>query len=332
VCLCQNTIILKKPLLIASSCIVLCIASFGGGYAYSSRTTSKQKAPSAAIQEEKYPLLAKRIFVDNPNDVIINFADLREKLRDYMKINNLGGSIYFEYLPTGTSVRVEGDDEYVAASLMKIPVVMEMYKEAELGRLDIDKKMPLRAEWLDKDFGDLYKKGVGYELTLREAAKEALSKSDNTAVAMILSNTRGILSLNENVISSLDVTFNRDDKSQIAISARSYASFLKCLYFSCYNNYQNSQDILESLTKSEFNNRLRQGVPVEVKVAHKIGTYSNITQSDCGVVYEPKRNYLLCAMLQTTDTDTGNKHVADISKITYDFVVSNGNSADRRPE
>jgi beta-lactamase class A len=310
-----------KKVYIFIAVVVLCCASFYGGYAVKNKTTPTANT-AAAEAEEQYPLLAKRLFIDNPNDAIINFAPLREKIRSYVKEKNLLGSIYFEYLPTGTSVRVEGDDEYVAASLMKIPVVMEMYKEAELGRLDLDKKIALQEDWLDKSFGTLYKKGAGYELTLREAGVIALQESDNTAISMILNNTRGVLSLQENVISSLDVSFNRDDKSQIAISARSYASFLKCLYFSCYTNFANSQEILNSLANSEFNNRLRQGVPKEVEVAHKIGTYSNITQSDCGIVYEEKRNYLLCVMLQVTDDQTGNEHIADVSKIVYDYIHS----------
>ena len=307
-----------KKLYVVIAIVLLASASFYGGYTVKNNT--KSTANPAAEAEEKYPLLAKRLFIDNPNDVIINFAPLREQMRAYMKDKQLLGSIYFEYLPTGTSVRVEGDDEYVAASLMKIPVVMEMYKEAELGKIDIDKKIALKEEWIDKSFGTLYKKGVGYELTLREAAAIALKESDNTAISMVLNNTRGVLSLQENVISSLDVSFNRDDKSQIAISARSYASFLKCLYFACYINYNNSQEVLDSLANSNFDNRLREGVPKEVEVAHKIGTYSNITQSDCGIVYEVKRNYLLCVMLQVTDSAEGNAHIAELSKITYDYV------------
>lgn len=310
-----------KKTIVIILCCVLCVASFAGGYLYSNRK-KQAKTTSTEAQVEKYPLLAKRLFIENPNEVIINFAELREKLRDYIKTNNLKGSVYFEYLPTGTSVRIDGDDEYVAASLMKIPVVMELYKDAELGKIDLDKKIPLRAEWLDKAYGDLYKKGVGYELTLREAAQYALTKSDNTAVTMILYSTLGLLSLQENVIASLDVSLNRSDKTQIAISARSYASFLKCLYFSCYNNFQHSQEILTYLAKSEFRNRLYAGVPEGVLIAHKIGTYSSITQSDCGIVYEVKRNYLLCVMLQVSDDTAGNAHIAAISKITYDFILS----------
>jgi len=310
---------MKKRLVVILSCVVLCLASFAGGY------LARDKKHTAAVQSSselsaKFPLLAKRLFIDDPNDVIINFSDLRMQISNYMTSNGLKGSVYFEYLPTGTSIRYTGDSEYVAASLMKMPVVMELYKASELGRINLDTIVELKQEWLDSSYGALYKKGAGYKLSLRDAAQIALSQSDNTAINIILNSTQGLLKTGENVISSLDVSFNRDDKSQIEISARSYASFLKCLYFSCYVNYVDSQEILTLLTQSQFNNRLRQGVPNDVKIAHKIGTYSNTTQSDCGIVYEDKRNYLLCVILQVADTNEGNAHIAALSKLTYDYL------------
>lgn len=309
-----------RKVVVIVTCVALCVASFAGGYLVHSSKNTPQS--NSSQQTTKYPLLAKRLFLEDPNDVIINFSNLREQFNTYMNQNNLKGGLYFEYLPTGTSVRISGDDEQVAASLMKLPVVMELYKAAELGRLNLDTTIALKQEWLDPAFGDLYKQGVGYKLTLREAAKLALTKSDNTAIAAILDNTKNILKTEENVISSLDVAFVRDDKLLLSISARSYASFLKCLYFSCYLTKDNSSQILNYMAESDNNNRLRSTIPNNIKIAHKIGNYSNTTQSDCGIVYVEKRNYVLCAMLQVSDSAEGNKHIADISKMAYDYVVS----------
>ncbi len=309
---------IMKKLQLLTMCLVLSVASFAGGYII--KGTKQPTSVSNMDQVRQFPLLAKRLFLEDPNDTIINFSALREELKGYMSKNSLKGSLYFEYLPTGTSVRIDGDDEQVAASLMKIPVVMELYKAAELGRIDLDSTIALKQEWLDPAYGELYKQGVGYRLTLREAAKLALTKSDNTAISAILYTTQNILKVEENVISSLDVAFERDEKLLLSISARSYASFLKCLYFSCYVNNADSQQILGYLTESTFNNRLRSNIPESVKIAHKIGTYSNLTQSDCGIVYEDKRNYLLCIMLRVPDNPTGNAHIAALSKLAYDYI------------
>jgi len=291
--------------------IILLLAT---GSFFFGRSTSNQ------TKSNEFPLLARRILVENPNDSIVNFAPLRQSIENYMRDNKLNGSIYFEYLPTGTSIRVTGDTELIAASLMKIPVIMDLYKAHELGKLGLDDIVVIKEEWIDNRYGDLYTKGAGYEITFREAARLAMSKSDNTAYAAILYSTKGMLGLDDSSISSADVSFSRDGSKEIIISARSYTSFLKCLYFGCYLSYDHSQEILGYLSESSFGERLRSGIPSGVKVAHKIGTFSNTTQSDCGIVYIDKRNYTLCVMLATSEGD-GNRHISSISKLAYDFVA-----------
>jgi len=111
---------------------------------------------------------------------------------------------------------------------MKTPVVMELYKASELGRINLDKEVSLKQEWLDSGYGTLYKKGAGYKLTLRQAAKIALTDSDNTAIAAIQNSTVGLLHNDESSVNFLDVTLSHDNNKLLQISSRSYSSFLKC--------------------------------------------------------------------------------------------------------
>ncbi len=308
----------KKYAYIGLGCMVILasVAFFIG------RSTSGKPSNQATADNSAYPLLAKRIFVDNPSDTRVNFSPLRKELNQYFTDNKLTGGLYFEYLPTGTSIRVNGSEEFRAASLIKLPVAMELYKAAELGKADLDKKVALKQEWLNDGYGDLYRKGAGYELSLREAAQILLTDSDNTALRMILDTTETALNTEDRALGSLDVEFTAANDGSISIGARSYASFLKCLYFACYNNKQDSQTILEMLTKSDFNNRLVAGIADKnIKVAHKIGVFNTQVQSDCGIVYVPEKNYILCIMLQGDDNDVTNQHIAKLSELTYQYVT-----------
>lgn len=268
-----------------------------------------------------FPLLAKRIFIENPNDAIVNFAPLRQELRSYISNNTLDGSLYFEYLPTGTSIRVSGDEEQFAASLFKLPAAMDLYRASELKRIDLDKKVILQEQWLDPGFGDLYKKGSGYELTLRDATKIMLRDSDNTALKAIATSTVSSLRPEERALNALDVDIIQNTDLTVSIGARSYTSFLKCLYFACYLTKDDSQELLNYLTQSSFDNRIRAGIDdKKILVAHKIGVASSSTQSDCGIVYYPKRNYAVCVMLKGQDNETTNKHIAEISRLIYRYI------------
>jgi len=268
-----------------------------------------------------FPLLAKRLFVENPNDTRINFSPLRKELNNYFKENNIKGSVYFEYLPTGTSIRINPDTKYQAASLMKLPVAMELYKASEKGVVNLDEKIKLKEAWLNSGYGTLYEKGAGYELTLREAAQILLTESDNTALRAILASTEGKLDTSELALGSLDIEFSLNQDDSINIGTRSYASFLKCLYFACYNTKEDSQEILSYLTETPFNDRITAGIDNKsIKVAHKIGVFNTKVQSDCGLVYLENNNYILCIMLEADDTPETNAVFKAISEKVYNFV------------
>lgn len=276
---------------------------------------------SGRATKPSYPLLAKRILIDTPNDSIINFSQLRESIESYKIENGLTGSIYFEYLPTGTSIRIAGDDELIASTLMTIPVVMDLYKVSEEGKLNLDDSFQIKEEWISNEYGSLYKKGKLASLTYREAAHLALVDSDSTALNAIRSVTGSILQGTERSISVLDIDFSKDDSQEINISARSYTSFMKCLYFSCHLNYGHSQEILSYLSESDTPFRLKAGIPSNIELAHKIGTFSTSIQSDCGIVYVEKRNYALCILLKGSP-EQNNQHIAHISKMAYEYVTA----------
>lgn len=294
---------------------LVALALFGAGYAVHMLTVKP-----VATDNVTYPLLARRLFIDNPNDTRINFSKLRASLNKYFDDKDLEGSVYFEYLPTGSSVRVHPDDRYRAASLIKLPVAMELYKGVELGKVDLNKKVKLKQEWLNGGYGSLYEKGAGYELTLKEAAEIMLKDSDNTALRVLIDANKD-LDLDNRALASLDIELTTNQDGSIDIGTRAYSSFLKCLYFACYNSFEHSQTILKMLTETPFNDRIAAGIDDKnLPVAHKIGVFNNQVQSDCGIVYVPQRNYALCIMLQGEDTPDTRGKMAELSKMVYEFV------------
>lgn len=281
---------------------------------------SKRPTDNSTDSLSDYPLLARRIFLENPNEPIVNFSNLRSSLNSYFTENNLEGGLYFEYLPTGTSIRIAGEEKEVAASLIKLPAAMELYKASELGKIDLDDEIELRAEWLDSGFGDLYKKGAGYRLTLREAVEIMLRDSDNTALKAISVSMLGKVDQNENPFNFLDADFTQNPDFTVSIGTRSYSSFLKCLYFSCYLSKEHSQEILDFLSNTSFKSRIVEGVDSGVTVAHKVGNFGQSTQSDCGIVYLDRKNYVLCIMLEGPDNEETDKRIATLSKMTFEFL------------
>lgn len=298
--------------------LVLGVSLLGAGY-FAGLTSSSRI--SSSDPQQQFPLLAKRILIDNPNDPIINFVPLRKLIEERLKGLTAPYSFSFEYLPTGTTIRLGDNVGLVGASLLKLPVVMDLYKAGELGKLDLDAERVVEADMLNNEYGDLYKQGAGTKLSLREAARITLEKSDNTAILLIQKHLQGQLGTDDTAISAVDADVGVQDNS-VAISSKSYSSILKCLYFACFNNKQDSQEILGYLSKSSAQGRIASGVPTNVIVAHKFGTsIKTLTDSDCGIFYVPNRPYVLCIMLGLP-AEQASVLQSEISRLVYQTVTA----------
>ncbi|HEV7454277.1 MAG TPA: serine hydrolase, partial [Candidatus Saccharimonadales bacterium] len=212
--------------------IVACALLLAGNVGWIMRDTpTADQSSSQQASQRQFPLLSKRILSDDPNDILINFVPLRKDLTARFAALNGQKSFYFEYLPDGTSIRVGSDDQLVAASLIKVPLSMNLYRAAELGRISLDKTVTITNSEIDNAYGNLWQKGAGAKITLRQAARLALTESDNTATHVIFDNIKGLLSADEESMARLDVDQNME-AGQAVINAKSYASVLKSLYFS----------------------------------------------------------------------------------------------------
>lgn len=269
----------------------------------------------------QYQLLAKRLSISSPDDTLINFAPLRKNIQDYLAKIDGKSSLYFEYLFTGTSIRAGDNEELVAASLMKIPLVMTLYRASELGLVDLNKPVTITEPELGSDFGQLWQKGAGAKISLAEAAKLTLTESDNTAANVILDNVKDLKSpTNLDPLKEIDVDITTTPDRRVAISARSYASILKCLYLACFLNKPDSQGLLTLLTETKLDNGLTSALPPATLAAHKVGTFSNINESDCGIIYVPKRTYMLCIMIKLPG-DQAKTYIKDLSTMVYHYIT-----------
>jgi beta-lactamase class A len=121
----------------------------------------------------------------------------------------------------------------------------------------------------------------------------------------------------------LDIKTVADKDSRLVINTKDYSKIFKCLYLSCYNSKEHSQEIMNKLTQTDFKNRITKLLPNDVTVAHKIGTFNNQYQSDCGIVYANNgtSNYQLCIMVNADDPEAS-EEIARISYKIYSYVNS----------
>lgn len=276
--------------------------------------------PRVADASITYPFLSKRIFIENQNDLLINFYPLRKQIRAVTVPWGDTFAMYFEYLPTGTSIGINEKIDFYSASLLKLPMAMAYFYQREKNGLEVENNNILIEEkHVDRGFGQLWKQGAGVTIPVDEVLRLSLTQSDNTAANALASHIH-----KQNffeVYEGLDINFVQDSDSKVLIGAKSYASILKSLYFASIINREHSNMILTLLTTTAFEDKLVNSIPAEIPVAHKIGVHEGSTYQDCGIVYVPKRPYALCMMSKSTDEEA-TKRMQEVSHIIFTFVQS----------
>jgi beta-lactamase class A len=245
-----------------------------------------------------------------------NYYGLTRQVDDYFAKNHLVHSYLFKDLTTGTDVSSSPNELIISASLSKLPYVMDLYHLFEAHKLEPNQTVTIQPEWLDNNFGDLWARGAGSQITLGEAARLALVKSDNTAINIVRYYDFKNNSLDQSAMAATD-SFTEINNGQAYVSAESYTAYLRCLYRACYLTPDDSEAVLKLLSQTNFPG-IADGVPAGVTVAHKIGE-SQDAYSDCGIVYYPGRPYSLCVMIKLPPPQA-QPIIKQLSSLTYSAV------------
>jgi len=95
----------------------------------------------------------------------------------------LGVSV--RHLETGESASLKGDTLFPTASVFKVPVIVEFYRQAEKGLLSLDERITLREADKVPGSGILKELSEGLEVSLRDLLSLMMIVSDNTATDLV---------------------------------------------------------------------------------------------------------------------------------------------------
>jgi beta-lactamase class A len=96
------------------------------------------------------------------------------------------GGVAAKHLGTGEEIRVNADAETGTASTIKVPILIELFRQVEAGLIDLDTKIADSPETRTKGSGILRNLSPGIPLTVRDVATLMIIVSDNTATNMLI--------------------------------------------------------------------------------------------------------------------------------------------------
>jgi beta-lactamase class A len=94
--------------------------------------------------------------------------------------------VAIKHLGTGEQASFNGDALFPTASVFKVPVIVELYRQAEAGRLSLDDKIVLKEAEKVPGSGILKELSEGLEVTIKDLSRLMMILSDNTATDLIV--------------------------------------------------------------------------------------------------------------------------------------------------
>lgn len=242
----------------------------------------------------------------NNNNNTEKFKDVDKKIQDIINkdTKNTDMGIFFEDLNTGKVALKNDNKNYVAASTIKVALVMKVADLMHEGKVDENASVMYTSKCDEDGTGVLQYEREKLEKPIKskELMKLAIENSDNIATNMLMDEYNGV---DDYIKNTFGITRKKGGNY---LTARTQAIILERLYENPDNN-PIYKEIIKWMKETEFHDRLDQYLPYD-KVAHKIGSYDDYV-NDSGIIYT-KSPYILVVYSKGESPE-------DIAKLSKDI-------------
>lgn len=266
-------------------------------------------------------------------------AEIKNKLDSAKGIYGL----VYKDLQTGENIFYNEKENFHAASTMKTPVMIEVFKQAEEGSFSLDDSILVKNEFksivdsslymmdISEDSGENLYQFIGGKKTIRQLVYDMITVSSNLATNILIDLVHA-----ENVMRTMKEI--RAENIKVLRGVEDIKAFEKDL-----NNTTDAFDLMlifekiaigeiisekacsemiDILLNQEFNSRIPALLPSDVKVAHKTGSITGI-EHDGGIVILPDgRKYILIILSKGIQGSKLKTNIqAEVSRMIYDYFM-----------
>lgn len=227
--------------------------------------------------------------------------------------------IYVYRFSDGQEYGIREKEIFPAASLMKLPVILTLYQEAEAGRINLETKYKLVEADKRGGAGILQSRPAGEVYTYRKLAELMGQYSDNTA-NNVLVKVLGAKKIQQTIE---NLGMKKTNFAEYETTPQDIGLFFRKLYEGGVVTSQYKEEILRFLTKTGYEDRIPAGLPEGVRVAHKIGTEIGVF-SDAGIVFPPEgKPFVLVIMSKEARESEAKEVLPKIAKVVWEFEEKN---------
>ena len=236
-------------------------------------------------------------------------------------------SIYVWEYEKGQYVDINGDNLYSAASIIKLPVLVRLFKSIEANQMTIYDEMILTDYYQSSGSGNLQYAQTGRKYSLDSLAKTMIQNSDNTSTNMIMSKLGGMDDINIGLrdwgISRTYVrTWLPDLKGTNKTTAKDMAKILYNLDNPGFLNVNSREYIIDYMSHVKNNRLIAAGLGDGAMFIHKTGDIGTML-GDAGIVYAPNGKKYIVVILANRphNAPQGKDFIVKASSLIYKAIV-----------
>ncbi|MDE2834597.1 MAG: class A beta-lactamase-related serine hydrolase [Bacteroidota bacterium] len=224
---------------------------------------------------------------------------------------------------TSTSLDIQSDREFHAASTMKIPVMIEAWRQVRAGTLAMDQLLEVRNSFrsivdgseyaIMDDSDDAIYERLGEQMSVSELIYQMITVSSNLATNLLIEHLSADSiqhTVNSLDASGMQVLRGVEDLKAFELgmsnrtNAQALARLLDLIAHGQAVERAADSTMVEVMLDARFNEMIPAGLPEEVNVAHKTGQITEI-HHDAAIVYPPDAPpYVLVILIEGIADDS----------------------------
>jgi len=274
-----------------------------------------------------------------------NRGPLRERLAARVALAPAAGvGLYYRSLTRPDRLLLDANVRFHAASTMKLPVMIQVFRDADAELLRLDDSLtvhvvfpslvdgsPFEVDKADDSDSTLYGR-VGRPASVRDLLELMITRSSNLATNILIerigaaraqTSARALGAWSIQVLRGVE-----DGKAYRAglnntTTARDLGVLLAAIAQSRAASPASCREMLRILGAQEFNEGIPVGLPPGTRVAHKTGWIGEVVYHDAAIVYPPSGgSYVLVVLTGGIKQDSvAHNLVADVSRMVYAAAV-----------
>lgn len=220
---------------------------------------------------------------------------------------------------------VNENEKYELGSLFKVPVLIAILKINEdnpgfLNKtvvydkaLDAGKKVNFPSKSIK----------LGQSYTIRELLTYMIRNSDNEATMLLERNMDN--KVFQKLFADVGLEVPNVYASEYLFTVKDYSLFMQTIFNAGYLTIKNSEYAAELLTECDFKEGIAEGIPTNIKMAHKFGEAGNDNEKqlhESAIVFLDKKGYLLTVMTKGNDMKKLSNLIGEISRVVYNHISS----------